>query len=122
MDIVVRFEKKDVNRILDAYPDTLSVGECQRIAFAQVLIKEPRIVILDEPTGTMDPITKVIVAKSVLRARETLGETFIVVSHDMDFVKNCCDRAAFMKEGKVVDIGKPEEMMKKFDELRGPME
>ena len=120
--ISVGFEKKDVNRVLEAYPDTLSVGECQRIAFAQVLIKEPRIVLLDEPTGTMDPITKVIVAKSVLRARETLGETFIVVSHDMDFVKNCCDRAAFMKEGKVVDIGKPEEMMKKFDELRGPME
>ena len=40
----------------------------------------------------------------------------------MDFVKNCCDRAAFMKDGKVVGIGKPEDMMKKFDELRGPME
>ena len=120
--ISVGFEKKDVNRILDAYPDTLSVGECQRIAFAQVLIKEPRIVILDEPTGTMDPITKVIVAKSVLRARETLGETFIVVSHDMDFVRNCCDRAAFMKDGKIVDIGEPEEMIAKFDELKGPME
>ena len=100
--ISVGFDKKDVNRILEAYPDTLSVGECQRIAFAQVLIKEPRIVILDEPTGTMDPITKVIVAKSVLRARETLGETFVVVSHDMDFVQNCCDRAAFMQNGKVV--------------------
>ena len=79
----VGFEKKEVNRILDSYPDSLSVGECQRIAFAQALIKEPRIVVLDEPTGTMDPITKVIVAKSVVRAREQLGETFIVVSHDM---------------------------------------
>ena len=73
--ISVGFEKKDVSRVLDSYPDTLSVGECQRIAFAQVLIKEPRIIILDEPTGTMDPITKAIIAKSVLRARETLGET-----------------------------------------------
>ncbi len=111
----VGFPKKDIPRILDAYPDTLSVGECQRIAFAQVLIKEPRIVILDEPTGTMDPITKVIVAKSVLRAREDLGETFIVVSHDMDFVVNCCDRAAFMKDGKIVTIGKPEDIVKQFD-------
>ncbi|WP_400234298.1 methyl coenzyme M reductase system, component A2 [Methanomethylophilus alvi] len=116
--ISVGFDKKDVNRILEAYPDTLSVGECQRIAFAQVLIKEPRIVILDEPTGTMDPITKVIVAKSVLRARETLGETFVVVSHDMDFVQNCCDRAAFMQNGKVVAIGKPDDIIKQFD-LRG---
>lgn len=120
--VSVGFDKKNVNSILDSYPDTLSVGECQRIAFAQVLIKEPRIVVLDEPTGTMDPITKVIVAKSVLRARETLGETFIVVSHDMDFVKNCCDRAAFMKDGKILDIGKPDEMIKKFEELNGPME
>ncbi|MCK9323007.1 MAG: methyl coenzyme M reductase system, component A2 [Candidatus Methanomethylophilaceae archaeon] len=111
----VGFPAKDMEKTLYAYPDTLSVGECQRIAFAQVLIKEPRIIILDEPTGTMDPITKVIVAKSVLRARETLGETFIVVSHDMDFILNCCDRAAFMKGGKVLAIGKPEEIVKEFD-------
>ncbi len=119
----VGFPKKDVEKILYTYPDNLSVGECQRIAFAQVLIKEPRIIILDEPTGTMDPITKTIVAKSVLRARDELGETFVVVSHDMDFVLNCCDRAAFMKNGKVVALGKPEEIIKQFDmdeELREP--
>ena len=79
-----------------------------------MLIKEPRIIILDEPTGTMDPITKTIVAKSVVKARETLGETFVVVSHDMDFVMNCCDRAAFMKGGKVVSIGNPEEVLEEF--------
>ncbi len=111
----VGFKKADMETLLYAYPDTLSVGECQRIAFAQVLIKEPRIIILDEPTGTMDPITKVTVAKSVLKARKELGETFIVVSHDMDFVTNCCDRAVFMKDGKVVMIGKPEEVIKVFD-------
>ncbi len=116
--VSVGFDKKNVSRILEALPDTLSVGECQRIAFAQVLIKEPRIIVLDEPTGTMDPITKVIVAKSVIRARDTLGETFIVVSHDMDFVRNCCDRAAFMEKGKVVEIGDPATLIEKFD-LRG---
>ncbi|NLU46115.1 MAG: methyl coenzyme M reductase system, component A2 [Euryarchaeota archaeon] len=111
----VGFPKKDIEKILYSYPGNLSVGETQRIAFAQVLIKEPRIIILDEPTGTMDPITKTIVAKSVLKARETLGETFVVVSHDMDFILNCCDRAAFMKDGKVVAIGDPEEIIRKFD-------
>ncbi len=111
----VGFHKKDIEKILYSYPGNLSVGETQRIAFAQVLIKEPRIVILDEPTGTMDPITKTIVAKSVLKARETLGETFVVVSHDMDFILNCCDRAAFMRDGKVVAIGDPEEIIRQFD-------
>ena len=111
----VGFDKKNVSRILESYPDSLSVGECQRIAFAQALIKEPRIVLLDEPTGTMDPITKVIVAKSVVRAREQLGETFIVVSHDMDFIRNCCDRAIFMEHGKIVAEGKPDDIIKQFD-------
>jgi methyl coenzyme M reductase system subunit A2 len=63
----------------------------------------------------MDPITKTIVAKSVLKARDELDETFVVVSHDMDFIINCCDRAAFMKGGKILKIGKPEEIIKEFD-------
>ncbi len=113
--ISVGFPKNDIEKILYSYPDSLSVGECQRIAFAQVLIKEPRIIILDEPTGTMDPITKTIIAKSVIRARDTLGETFVVVSHDMDFVLNCCDRAAFMKGGKVIAIGDPKEILESFE-------
>ncbi len=107
----VGFTRQDVERMLYAYPDTLSVGEKQRIALAQILIKEPRLVILDEPTGTMDPITKVSVAKSVLTARRELGETFLIVSHDMDFVLNCCDRAALMKGGKIVAMGKPKEIV-----------
>jgi methyl coenzyme M reductase system subunit A2 len=113
--ISVGFPKADVEKILYSYPDSLSVGECQRIAFAQVLIKEPRIIILDEPTGTMDPITKTIIAKSVIRARDTLGETFVVVSHDMDFVMNCCDRACFMKGGKILALGDPQEILESFE-------
>jgi len=111
----VGFERSNVEKTLYSYPDTLSVGECQRIAFAQVLIKEPKIIILDEPTGTMDPITKVIIAKSVLKARDDLDETFIVVSHDMDFILNCCDRAAFMKNGNIVDVGPPEKIIDEFN-------
>ncbi|MDD1756768.1 MAG: methyl coenzyme M reductase system, component A2 [Methanomassiliicoccales archaeon] len=107
----VGFEKKDIEKILYAYPDTLSVGEKQRVAMASVLIREPRIVILDEPTGTMDPITKINVATSILTARKELGETFIIVSHDMDFVVNCCDRAAIMKGGKVVAEGDPKSIV-----------
>ncbi len=107
----VGFPDKNMDRILYAYPEQLSTGEKQRIAFAQVLIKEPKIIILDEPTGTMDPITKMAVAQAVVDSRRDLGETFIVVSHDMDFVLNCCDRAALMEGGKVVALGTPEEIV-----------
>ena len=112
----VGFENDEVERILYSYPESLSVGERQRIALAQVLIREPRLVILDEPTGTMDPITKLAVAKSVLAARKELGETFLVVSHDMDFVMNCCDRAALMKGGKIVAMGEPKEIIASLTE------
>ena len=50
---------------------------------------------MDEPTGTMDPITKVSVTNSILKAREELGETFVIVSHDIDFVNEVCDRVAY---------------------------
>lgn len=118
----VGFPKNDIEKVLYSYPDALSVGEQQRVAFAQVLIKEPRIVILDEPTGTMDPITKVTVAKAVLNARDNLRETFVVVSHDMDFILNCCDRAVLFKNGKIIEEGKPEDIVKGFDEIEKELE
>jgi len=76
------------------------------------MIIEPRFVVLDEPTGTMDPITRQAVAKSVLHARKELNETFLIVSHDMDFVLACCDRVALMKGGKMVALGTPQEVLK----------
>jgi methyl coenzyme M reductase system subunit A2 len=107
----VGFTDKEVDRILYSDPNVLSVGEKQRVALAQVLIKEPRIIILDEPTGTMDPITKMAVIDSIVSARKELGETFLIVSHDMDFVLNVCDRAALMKDGKIISIGNPEDIV-----------
>lgn len=107
----VGFTPKEVERILYAYPDSLSVGERQRIALARTMIIEPRFVVLDEPTGTMDPITRQAVAKSVLHARKELNETFLIVSHDMDFIMATCDRVALIKGGKVVALGSPKEVL-----------
>ena len=107
----VGFDEHEATIILDKYPDQLSVGEKHRIALAQVLIKEPKIIVLDEPTGTMDPITRVHVTDSILKARTELEQTFIIVSHDMDFVLDVCDRAALMRGGKLLDVGTPEEIV-----------
>ena len=110
----VGFSQEKVQEILNKYPDELSAGERHRVAIAQVLIKEPNIIVLDEPTGTMDPITRVVVSDSILKAREELHQTFIIVSHDMDFVLDVCDRAALMRDGSILDIGKPEEIVKQL--------
>ncbi|HPD76693.1 MAG TPA: methyl coenzyme M reductase system, component A2, partial [Methanoregulaceae archaeon] len=99
------FTEEKARAILNRFPGELSDGERHRVALAQVLIREPRLVVLDEPTGTMDPITKHDVKHSILNARDEMDETFIVVSHDMDFVKDICDRVALMRGGKIIDIG-----------------
>jgi methyl coenzyme M reductase system, component A2 len=107
----VGFAEEQAEAILDKMPDEFSEGERHRVAMAQVLIREPSIVILDEPTGTMDSITKIEVSKSILNARQELGETFVIVSHDMDFVSNVCDRVMLMRNGRPVFAGEPSEVM-----------
>ncbi|NLA39135.1 MAG: methyl coenzyme M reductase system, component A2 [Methanomicrobiales archaeon] len=105
------FTPEKSQEILERYPDQLSEGEKHRVALAQVLIREPLLVVLDEPTGTMDPITKIDVKHSILNAREEMDETFIVVSHDMDFVRDICDRVALMRGGKIIKMGPTEEVL-----------
>ncbi len=108
------FTEKKAKEILVKMPDELSEGERHRVAMAQVLIKEPRILVFDEPTGTMDPVTKIEVSRSILSARKELGETFVIVSHDMDFVAEVCDRAALMRLGKIVDLGETDAVLSKL--------
>ncbi len=110
------FTEEKARNVLDRLPSTLSEGERHRVALAQVLIREPHIVVLDEPTGTMDPITKVDVKHSIMHAREEMEETFIVVSHDMDFVRDICDRCALMRFGKIVKIGPTAEVLAEITE------
>ncbi|MCD1295755.1 methyl coenzyme M reductase system, component A2 [Methanocella sp. CWC-04] len=124
--MIAGFSEDRADEILSIYPGELSEGERHRVALAQVLIKEPRMVVLDEPTGTMDPITKRDVASSILSSREEIGETFVIVSHDMEFVKMVCDRAMLMRAGKIVEIGDVESVLNKVSEqereimARGP--
>jgi methyl coenzyme M reductase system subunit A2 len=107
----VGFDENYSEKILYKNPDELSGGERHRVALAQVLIREPNIVILDEPTGTMDPITRVQVTDSIHRARDELNQTFLIISHDMDFVLDVCDRAALMRGGKILKMGKPKDIV-----------
>ena len=112
------FSETKSESILAKVPDELSQGERHRVALAQVLIREPNLVILDEPTGTMDPITKKDVSNSILTARTEIGETFMIVSHDLDFVKEVCDRAALMRGGKIISIGPTAQVLDVLTEQR----
>jgi len=109
--VMAGFSPEKAQAILPRFPGELSDGERHRVALAQVLIREPRLVILDEPTGTMDPVTKQDVKHSILNARDEMDETFVVVSHDMDFVRDICDRLALMRGGKILSVGPAAEIL-----------
>ncbi len=100
----VGFSDDEIGEILPKTHQELSVGEKQRILIAQLLMKEPNIAVLDEPTGTMDPVTKKYVGETIIKARENLGITFIIVTHDLDFAEKVCDRIAKMENGKITEI------------------
>ena len=67
--------------------------------------------ILDEPTGTMDPITRIQVTDSIRTARDEMNQTFLIISHDMDFVLDVCDRASIMRGGKILKTGLPQSIV-----------
>ncbi len=113
---IAGFNETTSKEVLSKYPHELSEGERHRVALAQVLIREPRVVVLDEPTGTMDPFTKRDVANSILSSREEISETFVIVSHDMEFVRMVCDRVMLMRAGKIVDIGDVDTVLTKITE------
>ena len=100
----IGFSELAAEEILPKTHAELSVGERQRVALAQILMKEPAIAILDEPTGSMDPITKKSAADAIRAARGNLGMTLLIITHDADFAYKVCDRIAHMQDGKITTI------------------
>ncbi len=93
----------------DAYPDQLSGGQQQRVALARALALRPKILLLDEVTSALDPEMVNEVLDSI-RVLSTKGITLIIVSHEMAFVREVSDRIIMMDDGKVVEIGTPDEI------------
>ena len=88
----------------------LSGGQKQRVAIARALVLNPKILLCDEATSALDPqITKGILAL-LLKINKELGITIVVVTHQMEVVKEICNKVAFLKHGKMIATGKPEEL------------
>jgi methyl coenzyme M reductase system subunit A2 len=113
----VGFPKEKLDFKIYDYPFQLSEGERQRLAIAARLMTDPKILLLDEPTGTADPLTRIELARSLRKARESFDQTYIIVSHDMDFIDMVCDRAALMRNGEFVKVGDPSEIIDMMKEL-----
>lgn len=99
LDLVGISEKEN------AYPSQLSGGQKQRVAIARALANEPKILLCDEATSALDPQTTKSILKLLQKVNETLGITIVVITHEMDVVKEICNRVAVMDHGNVVEEG-----------------
>ncbi len=95
---------------IHAKPRELSGGQKQRVAIARALVLDPEILLCDEATSALDPeITKGILAL-LQKINKEMGITIVVVTHQMEVVKQICQRVAFLNKGHVLAIGRPEQL------------
>ena len=97
--------------VRDRRPAELSGGQQQRVGVARALAASPRVMLLDEPFGALDPLTRDRLQQSFLRIRRQLDLTAIFVTHDMVEALLVGDRIAVMNEGRLVQIGTPRELL-----------
>jgi len=92
---------------IEAYPSQLSGGQQQRVAIARSLAMDPELMLFDEPTSALDPemIKEVL---DVMRNLAKSGMTMVVVTHEMGFAREICDKIVFMDDGKIVEEATPD--------------
>jgi len=98
-------DRLGLSDLADAPARTLSAGEAQRVAFARALAVEPSVLLLDEPTGNLDPYNVGLLEHIVQTENSERGTTVVVVTHDVFQAKRLADRTALMVSGKVAEIG-----------------
>ena len=114
---ITLLEKVGLKDKLKSYPDELSGGQQQRVAIARALCLNPQILLLDEITSALDPeLVKEVLDSIRLLASE--GMTMLIVSHEMNFVKEVSSRVVFMDEGSIIEINNPKNIFEKPKEKR----
>lgn len=93
------------------YPSELSGGQQQRIGVLRALAASPPIVLMDEPFGALDPMTRSSLQDEISRLHKKLNKTFVFVTHDMDEALKLADKIIFMDSGRIVQMASPEEML-----------
>ncbi len=96
-------------------PGELSGGMKKRVAIARALVIEPQLILYDEPTSELDPLSAVVIGQEILDLQKRIQVTSVVVSHDRDLAFGVADRIALMHEGNILFIGTPEELRRQPD-------
>jgi len=104
----------DLSEFLDRQAGKLSAGQKTRVALAKALINTPQVLLLDEPTASLDPDTADWIRGHLERYRAARNATILLASHNMFEVERLCDRVIMMKRGKIVDDDAPEQLIARY--------
>jgi ABC-2 type transport system ATP-binding protein len=104
----------DLTDFIDRPVGKLSAGQQTRVALSKALINTPELLLLDEPTASLDPDTADRLRGYLDEFRKEHGTTFLMASHNMKEVERLCDNVIMMKKGKIVDEGTPKELIKRY--------
>ena len=94
----------------DLKPAELSGGMLKRAAFARAVVMDPRLLLCDEPSAGLDPVVSSALDDLILRLRDALGITIVVVTHELDSAFNIADRITFLDRGEILMVGTVDEV------------
>jgi osmoprotectant transport system ATP-binding protein len=97
---------------LDRYPHELSGGQQQRVGVLRALAADQSLILMDEPFGALDPITRDSLQEEFKKLQQKLGKTIVFVTHDMDEALKLADRIVIMRDGQLVQCGSPDEILR----------
>jgi phospholipid/cholesterol/gamma-HCH transport system ATP-binding protein len=100
----------DLPGVEERFPAELSGGMRKRVGIARAIAKRPKYILYDEPTTGLDPVTSAVIDELMIRMREKLGVTSIVITHDMKSAYSVGSRIAMLYEGKVRQVGTVDEI------------
>ncbi|MGD0251101.1 MAG: ATP-binding cassette domain-containing protein [Verrucomicrobiota bacterium] len=115
--VAEKLEDVGLKDVIDKLPSELSGGMNKRVAIARALVIEPQLILYDEPTSELDPLSAIVIGEEILRLKERIHVTTLVVSHDRDLAFGVADRIAVINEGRILTIGTPDEVKRFNDPL-----
>jgi len=115
--VAEKLETVGLTDAVDKMPGELSGGMKKRATIARALVIEPQLILYDEPTSELDPLSAVVIGEEILALKKQIHVTSIVVSHDRDLAFGVADRIAIINEGRIVTVGTPDEVKRFNDPL-----